>query len=93
MRHLLHERKQMPQIKTAISLERETLHAIDQVAREMNLSRSRVVVLAIQEYLKKLENNRLIDQINTAYEDQPDPEESMVISEMKSTYRQTIEPW
>lgn len=56
----------MSNIKTAISLQEELCEQTEQVARELHISRSRLVALALKEFLQRYENQRLIEQINAA---------------------------
>ena len=65
----------MSTVKTAVSIEREIFDEVDNVARELNVSRSRVIGLALKEFLKRRQNQRLLEQINTAYNEEPQSEE------------------
>ena len=68
----------MSSVKTAISLEQGLLKRISDLAKEMNVSRSRLFVLAVEDFLHKNENQRLLRQINEAYSDSPTEEELRV---------------
>ncbi len=62
-------------VKTAISLHSSLLARIDEAAMELSMSRSRFLAKAAEELVRKLENRKLLAQINEAYADGPDPEE------------------
>lgn len=65
----------MAAVKTAISLQEDLYEATEATAREMNISRSRLVALALKDYLRKRENQKLLDSINQAYDDELENEE------------------
>ena len=71
----------MSSVKTAVSIEKNVFAEVDCVAREMNVSRSRVIGLALEEFLKRRENQRLLEQINAAYDDAPLTEEEKAFLE------------
>ena len=59
----------MANIKTAISLPKEIFDAANQLAEDMKVSRSRLFVLAVQEYLERYRNRQTLEQINRAVEE------------------------
>jgi len=65
----------MSVIRTAISLQADLLHQVNEIAAEQSLSRSRLIVNALQEYIERYKNRRLFDMINAAYEDDDQEEE------------------
>ncbi len=62
-------------VKTAISMDRSLLARIDAAPTELSLSRSRFLARAAEELVRKLENRKLLAQINEAYAGGPDEEE------------------
>lgn len=68
----------MANVKTAISLPGSLLERVDALARQMTLSRSRLVALALQELVTRYENARILRALNVAYADAPDEEERML---------------
>ncbi len=62
-------------IKTAISLEESLFERVDALAKELNISRSHLFALAAQEFIERHENQHLLEAINAAYDDLPDPHE------------------
>lgn len=59
----------MPNIKTAISIEKPIFDQVNDLAQKLNVSRSRLFVLAVQEFIRHYENLGLLDDINEAYDD------------------------
>ncbi|MBI5140926.1 MAG: hypothetical protein HZA20_01885 [Nitrospirae bacterium] len=66
----------MANIKTAISMQQSLFDKADTLAREMNISRSHLFVLALEDYLNRHQNMLLLDRINQAYSDEPDAADS-----------------
>ncbi len=62
-------------VKTAISLDQALLARIDAAAVELSISRSRFLAQAAEEQVRKLENLKLLAQINEAYAEGPDTDE------------------
>jgi len=81
----------MPGVKTAISLEENLFNQINQLASDMHVSRSKLVTLAIKDYLKKQENRKLLAQLNAAYNDSPNDEEKSISQAMRSKQRKIVE--
>ena len=65
----------MPRIKTAISLEEELFNKVKKLAKDMNLSRSKLFTLAVKDFLQKQENKKILAQLNSAYSDSQDEED------------------
>ena len=69
--------------KTAISLDVDLFNEVDKMAQKMNISRSKLFVIAIRDFLKKKENQALLEKLNAAYSDSQ-TEEKEVSKRMKS---------
>jgi hypothetical protein len=65
----------MATVKTAISLEDSLFKEVEALAKKMKVSRSRLFALALEEFLRRHQNQQLLEQLNAAYDDAPDPEE------------------
>lgn len=65
------------------------------MACDLNISRSRVFTLALVEFMEKRENEKLLAQLNKAYEDQPADEENKIVQSMRASHRKISEqePW
>jgi metal-responsive CopG/Arc/MetJ family transcriptional regulator len=59
----------MATVKTAISLEEPLLKRADRVARELNVSRSRLFALAVDAFIQQRQNEALLNALNEAYTD------------------------
>ncbi|RLB68272.1 MAG: CopG family transcriptional regulator [Deltaproteobacteria bacterium] len=82
-------------VKTAISMQEDLLIKVNRIAKELKVSRSRLFVLAVQDFIKKQESQKLLAQINDAFSDLPDAEEKIVQSGMRRKYIDSLgdESW
>lgn len=81
----------MPGVKTAISLNEELFLKVNQLAGELHISRSKVFTLAVQDYVKKQENQALLARLNEAYGDSPSEEERKISKSMGRKQKRLIE--
>ena len=75
----------MANVKTAISLGKPMLEQVDAVAQEMKISRSRLFVIAVEEFLRRRENEHLVEAINKVYDENPPTEREL--AQLKETQR------
>ena len=68
----------MPSIKTAISIEKPIFDQVNDLAKNLNISRSRLFVIAAQEFIQRHTNLELLKAINDAYGDLPDDDTNIV---------------
>lgn len=80
----------MSSVKTAISLEESLFEQAENAARELKVSRSRLFAMAIEEFLRRHENRKLLAAINASVES-PDPEERAVRSALRQRQRSRME--
>ncbi len=78
-------------VKTAISLENDLFKEVNILARELHISRSKLFVLAVQDFIKKNQSRKLLAQINKAFDDQPDSEETEVQNKMRNKQLKRVE--
>ena len=64
----------MANVKTAISLPKALFEQVEDLAREMKVSRSRLFVLALENFMRDYQDRQLFDKINKAYEGAPPDE-------------------
>lgn len=64
----------MPNIKTAISIEKPIFEKMDMIAKDLNVSRSFIFSQAAKEFIQRHQNIELLEKINNAYDDQSDSE-------------------
>jgi len=72
----------MNTIKTAISLKEPLFQRADALARELNVSRSRLFALAIEQLLERYDTLALLQNLNDAYQDSPTEEEALILEAM-----------
>ena len=83
--------KQMANIKTAISIQESLFKKIEELARKLGVPRSHIFVLAVEEFIEREENRRLLASINDAYKDEPEAVEQKLLRQMRSSHRRLVE--
>jgi metal-responsive CopG/Arc/MetJ family transcriptional regulator len=81
----------MPNVKTAISLQESLFKEAEALARELEISRSQLFAMALENFIKQHENRQLLKQINVAYSEAPNPDEQAYQTRMKDYHRQSVE--
>lgn len=81
----------MANIKTAISIPEPLFEQVEALARQAQVSRSRLFVLAVEEFVRRHENEELLEAINRAYAEVPSPEEQAYRQRMQRKHRQLVE--
>ena len=51
----------MANVKTAISLQQSPFDRVDALARELTISRSRLFTIAVEEFIQRYENQKLLE--------------------------------
>ncbi len=80
----------MANIKTAISLQKALFEQAESLAREKKVSRSRLFVMALEDYLRREENRKLAKQLAEVY-GESDPEQEALQRKMKRYHRRVVE--
>jgi len=81
-------------IKTAISIQKTLFEQAENLAQQLHISRSHLFGLAIETYVKNHQNQALLDEINQAYSDAPDPDETARLAKMRTQHRNLVdEKW
>ena len=81
----------MSTVKTAISLRESLFEQVDELAQELDVPRSHIFVLAVEEFIQRYENHKLLEAINEVYEEILDREEEVYRGRMKQQYRKIVE--
>ena len=81
----------MASVKTAVSLPKPLFDRAEILSKKMKTTRSRFFALAVEELVTRLENQTLLDAINAACDDEPDPEEEAARRAMARLQRQLVE--
>jgi len=80
----------MGNIKTAISIDEPLFEQVDNLAHELNTSRSRIFALAVTEFIQRHKNQKLLEAINAAYADVPEVKEESLRSMMNSKHLKMV---
>ena len=81
----------MQTIKTAISLQKPLFEQAEELARSMKVSRSRLFVLALEDYIHRQQNQELLVKINAAYAGEADTAEQTLRRKTRRQHRQIVE--
>lgn len=81
----------MGNVKTAISIKKALFDQAEDLAHKLKVSRSRLFVLALEEYIRRQENQDLLTQINTAYASEPEESEQVLRRKARRTHRRMVE--
>jgi metal-responsive CopG/Arc/MetJ family transcriptional regulator len=76
-------------MKTAISVDDQLISEADNAAREMGLSRSRLIATALEAYLRKRRQDEITARLNEVYA-VPDPEDARIVKAIKAKFRSAI---
>jgi len=77
--------------KTAVSMRDNLLKAADALAKEMDVSRSQLFAMAVEEFIRVKRNREIHEMLNSAYQDGPDENETAHLSKMKGIQRRILE--
>ena len=80
----------MPNIKTAISIQKPVFDQVNDLAKSLNISRSRLFVIAAQEFIQRHANVELLQAINEAYDDLPDLD-TKIVEKMRPRHLKMVE--
>ncbi len=80
----------MAQVKTAVSLDRALYEQVDVLANKMKVSRSRLFTMALQDFLRRHDNEQLLQEINKAYQDEADPGQQTLRRGMQRIHRKIL---
>jgi metal-responsive CopG/Arc/MetJ family transcriptional regulator len=81
----------MANIKTAVSIQEPLFHEAEALAHEMNISRSRLFALALEEFIRRQQTRKLVESVNAAYEDGLDEEEQAMLRGALAYQRRLLE--
>ena len=85
----------MTTIKTAVSIEEGLFNQADELAKEMQVSRSRLFALALENYVSQHRSRKITEILNEEYADGPTAEELETLEAMRR-YQAILwkdEPW
>ena len=65
----------MAKVKSAISIDDNLLEETGNIAQELDIPRSQVVSLALEDFIRRYRNKQILAQINEAYSNSPNSDE------------------
>lgn len=83
----------MTTVKTAVSIRRPLFEQIEALSREMDISRSRLVALALEAFIERYRSRRLLEDLNAAYEDGLDVDEQAFLDAALRAHAQNLDEW
>ncbi|HEU0292478.1 MAG TPA: hypothetical protein VFR47_07065 [Anaerolineales bacterium] len=81
----------MESIKTAISIDKSLFAQANALARKLKISRSRLFVLALEDFIQEQQNRELLEKINAVYADEPDATEKTLRRKARKSHRRLVE--
>jgi hypothetical protein len=81
----------MATVKTAISIQKSLFTQVNDLAEELQIPRSQLFALAVEEFIKRHENRKMLDSLNKVYADEPDPNAERLQKGMRRRHRQLVE--
>ncbi len=81
----------MSTIKTAVSIPESLFQQINLAAKKMKISRSKVFVKAVTDFLKNWKNEEMLEQLNSVHEEFSNAQEQKKLVLAKKKYRKFVE--
>ena len=81
----------IPNIKATISIQQSLFEQAEALAKEMHISRSRLFMLALEDFIHRYQSRQLLERINAAYDDAPTSTEKELQKHMRSLHKKMIE--
>ncbi|MEG4578278.1 hypothetical protein QUA71_01350 [Microcoleus sp. MON1_C5] len=81
----------MTTVKTAISLPASLFEQAETLAGEMQISHSFLIEIALEEFIRRRENQQLLEKINAACEAPLSEEEQVLLRKMSRSHRRLVE--
>lgn len=77
--------------KTAVSMDEGLFEEAEAWAGKLGISRSQLFARAVEEYVRKRENEELLRRLNEAHADGPDEEDLESLRHGQALFRQVLE--
>ena len=78
-------------VKTAISIDKTLFEQVEILAHEMNVSRSHLFALAVEQFIRQQQGRILLERINAAYAEETDSSEQDHLASMRTSQRKLVE--
>ena len=72
-------------------LSQSLIEQAEAVANDMKISPERLFALAIEDFIQRHRNRQLMEQMNEAYKNGPDPEDQELLLHMRCVQRKLLE--
>ncbi len=66
---------------------------VETTAKQMRVSSEKLVSLALEDFIKRNQNNDLLQQINNAYQDLPSEQEKLELKLLKNKSAEVLDEW
>jgi metal-responsive CopG/Arc/MetJ family transcriptional regulator len=80
----------VPTVKTAISMPKSLFDQVDDLAKELQVPRSQVFALAVEELIRKHENRRILAALNEVYEHASGPDDDALHRAMQRQQKRVV---
>ncbi len=80
----------MANVKTAISIDKALFEQVNKLADKLDVSRSHLFVLAVEEFIQRYENEQLLRQLNQAYDDLPLADEEQLLKGQRASHQKLV---
>ena len=77
-------------MKTAISIPDKVFNELEDAAKKNKSSRSELITLAVREYLERIKNRQLLEDLNKAYSEEKTEKEISVELQKKKYYTRKL---
>ena len=81
----------MATIKTAISIQESLFEQVNDLAEELQIPRSQLFALAVEEFIKRHENRDIFETLNRVYDGAPDSDEGALLERQRRQQRHLVE--
>ena len=81
----------MATVKTAISIQKSLFDQVNDLAKELQVPRSRLFALAVEEFIKRYESRKMLELLDEVYGDVSDGDEEALLDGMRRQHRQLLE--
>ncbi len=81
----------MTNIKTAVSINESLFKRAEDLAHKLEITRSKLVSTALEDYIRQYENKQLLKQINKTYDNKTSSDEQAYQMRMKKYHKRFAE--
>ena len=82
----------MTEPSSEIPIQRSLIADTQSLAKELDISWSRLITLALKDFIRRYRGRKgLVEQLNNAYSDSLDDEETQLLQAARSSHRRIVE--